>query len=123
MASTPNKLTATVLALILAFVPMGNALAVSNACKGPGVAMTEMDHAQHLDATQTVTSDMKDSKGSSSCQCCADHKCCASACGASVALASDMSAQLERTHGVLNDAFGDRESSDRQTPPFKPPRV
>lgn len=123
MRSTPNKLLATVLACLLAFAPLGNALAVSDVCEGRGMAMTEMDHTQHLDATQTVTSDITDSEGSSSCQCCAEHTCSAHACGASVALASAMPAQPERTQDVLIGAFGDRDSSDRQTPPFKPPRV
>jgi hypothetical protein len=44
------------------------------------------------------------------------------ACGAAVALASPVSAQPECLHAVLNEISGDRESSDRQTPPFKPPR-
>jgi hypothetical protein len=123
MASTPNKLLATVLAIILACVPLGNVLAADDACERPVVAMTQMDHAQHLDSSQTVNSDMTDSERSSACQCCADHAFSVCACGTAVALASYSSAQPERMHGILNDVFGDRESSDRQTPPFKPPRV
>jgi hypothetical protein len=123
MPSTPNKLLATVLALILVCVPLGNALAAGDACEGTGVAMTQMDHGQHLESSQAVTSDTKDSEDSSACQCCADHACSVCACGAAVTVASYLSAQPERMHGILNDVSGDRESSDRQTPPFKPPRV
>lgn len=122
MPSTPNKLLATVLALMLVSLPLGNVLADGYACEGPGVAMSQMDHAQHLDASQTVAGDTKDSEGSSACQCCADHACSVCACGTAVALASHVSAQPERMHGVLTHASGDGEGSDRQTPPFKPPR-
>ena len=123
MLSTPNKLLATVLALILVCVPLGNALAAGDACEGTGVAMTQMDHGQHLESSQAVTSDMKDSEDSSTCQCCADHACYVCACGTAVTVVSHVSAQPERMRGIFNDVSGDRESSDRQTPPFKPPRV
>jgi hypothetical protein len=123
MPSTPNKLLATVLAMILVCVPLGNAVGAGDACEGTGVAMTQMDHGQHLESSQTVTRDMKGSEGSSACLCCADHACSVCACGTAVALGSYLSVQPERMHGILNDVSGDRESSDRQTPPFKPPRV
>jgi hypothetical protein len=123
MSSTPNKLLATVLALIMVCAPLSNVLAAGDACEELGVAMTQMDHAQHFDALPTFTSDTKDSEDSSACQCCGDHACSVCACGTAVALASHVSAQPERMHGILNDVSGDRESSDRQTPPFKPPRV
>lgn len=121
MPSTPNKLIAAVLALILVCVPLGNTLAAGDACEGPGVATNEMEHAQHPDASQTEDGGMKDSESSSACQCCADRACSACSCGTAVALATDVSAQPERRHDVLNDVSGDLERSGRQTPPFKPP--
>jgi hypothetical protein len=123
MLSMPNKLLVSVLSLILSCIPLSNVLAAGDACEGPGVAMTQMDHAQHLDASQTAVSDMKDSERSSACQCCADHACSVCACGTAVTLGSYLSVQPERMHGILNDVSGDRERSDRQTPPFRPPRV
>lgn len=123
MPSTPNKLLVTVLALILVCAPLGNVLAAGDACERPGSAMTQMDHAQHHDPSQAAVSDMKDSERSSACQCCADHACSVCAYGTAVALGSDLSVQPERMRGILNDFSGDRESSDRQNPPFKPPRV
>ena len=123
MPSTPNKLLVSVLALVLVFLPLGNVSAAGGACEGPGGAMSEMDHAQHLDASQTVKSDMGDSEGSGGCQCCADHECSVCACGTAVALTAHLYAQPERMHGVLIAVSGDRECNDRQAPPFKPPRV
>ena len=129
MPSNPNKLLAVLLALIVAIVPMGGALADSHACEEGSGGMTALDHSQHLGAMQVLTSDTTSSDFFGSCQdcsgdCCTGNTCTAHACGASVVVVTNVnSAQVNVAHGALNENLGDSTISNRQTPPFRPPRV
>ena len=128
MSPNPNKLLAVLLALIVAFVPMGGALAASHACEEGSEGLTAMDHSQHLGAAQIVTSDATSSDFFGSCQdcsgdCCTGNTCSANACGASVVLANIGGAQVDAAHGAFNENPSDSAITNRQTPPFRPPRV
>ena len=128
MTSNSNKLLAVLLALIVAFVPMGAALAANHACEGGSGEMTAMDHMQHSGDATVAISDIAGSDFFGSCQecsgdCCTGNTCSANACGASAALAAISGVHLSAAHGVLNENLGDSTISNRQTPPFRPPRV
>ena len=128
MPSNPNKLLAVLLALIVAFVPMGGALAASHACEEGSEGVTAMAHTQHLGATQIVASDTTNSDFFGSCQdcstdCCTGNTCSASACGASAALVSGSDVQMKFAHDAFQEDLSDSAITNRQTPPFRPPRV
>lgn len=130
MPSCPNKLLAVLLALIVAFVPMGGALAASHACEDGRAGMTAMEHTQHLDAATVTNSDTAgagsdyfDSCQSCSDDCCAGSMCSAGTCGASVALASASGVQMNSARDAFHEDFSDSAVTNRQTPLFRPPRV
>ena len=128
MSSDPNKLLALLLAFIVAVVPVGGALAASHACEGGSGDVVAMDHTQHsVDSTVGVT-DVADSGFFGSCQdcsgdCCTGNSCSASSCGASVALSSASGVQTNSAHDAVHENLSDSAITNRQTPPFRPPRV
>ena len=128
MPPNAKKLLAVLLALIVAFVPMGAALAASHACEEGSGGMAAMDHTQHLGGAtaasgDTAGSDYFESFQSCSGDCCTGSTCSASACGASAALASVSGVQVNFAHDVFLEDLSDSAITNRQTPPFKPPRV
>lgn len=128
MPSNPNKLLAVLLALIVAFVPMGGALAASHACEGGSGGMAAMDHTQHLNGATVTDGNTAGSGYFDSCQscsgdCCTGSTCSASACGASAALTSVSGVQVNFAHDVFLEDLSDSAITSRQTPPFRPPRV
>ena len=130
MSSCPNKLLAVLLALIVAFAPVGGAFAASHACEEGRAGMTAMEHTQHLNGATVTDSDpaVAGSDYFDSCQscaedCCAGGMCSAGACGASVALASASGVQLNSAHDAFQEDFADSAVTNRQTPPLRPPRV
>ena len=130
MSLDPNRLLAVLLAIAVALAPMGGALAANHACEEARAGMTAMEHTQHLGGA-TVTdsdtagagSDHLDSCQSCSEDCCAGSMCSAGACGASVALASASGVQMNSAHDAFQEDFSDSAVTNRQNPPFRPPRV
>jgi len=107
---------------------MGGALAASHACEEGSGGMAAMDHTQHLNGatvadSNTAGSGYFDSYQSCSGDCCTGGTCSASACGASAVLASVSGVQMNFAHAAFLEDLSDSAITNRQTPPFKPPRV
>ena len=128
MSPSPKKLLAVLLALIVAFIPMGGAWAASHACEDGSGDVAATDHAQHLGGAMGADRDTADSGypgGCLSCSgdCCASGTCPAGTCGASVALVSVSGAQINLADEAFHADLSHSAITRRQIPPIRPPRV
>lgn len=126
-----NRLLAGLLALFIAFGPTASAYAMSHTCgKGESGVQMAAGHAQHMQASAQLPTDMTDSGQQAgkcpgcSADCCAGKACSTHTCGAGVA------ALMSRYDLSLNPIASDLLSTDLQmalserlTSPFRPPRT
>lgn len=129
MPMKADKMFAVLLALILALGLVSSAFAASHSCWSDEGRMTATEHLAHERMTSTGLDDIASSGQTNFCQdcsagCCVGGACTSSACGSSAsALTSLLKVSLSFSGGLIAPDLPDRAVTNRQIPPFRPPRA
>ena len=129
MFMNSDKTLAMLLALLLALAPISSALAASHSCGSDDGGMAAMDHSAHMGMTSAGLGDNASAGQTDFCQdcsadCCVSGACTSNACGSSAsAVTSSLEVSLSFSVDVIASELPDRAVTNRQTPPFRPPRA